>query len=113
MEGGAMGLTTELMLVAGGCVKTDELVELDKVASASGGMYISHMRSEGDRLLEAIDETLTIAREAKIRAEIYHLKESGQTNWNKLDAVVARGNRPRKAGPGVTGHMYNKTISRH
>ena len=77
MDEGAMGLTTALIYIPGVFAKTDELVELAKVASASGGMYISHMRSEGNRLLEAIDETLTIAREAKIRAEIYHLKASG------------------------------------
>ena len=87
MDEGAMGLTTALIYIPGVFAKTDELVELAKVASASGGMYISHMRSEGNRLLEAIDETLTIAREAKIRAEIYHLKESGESNWNKLDAA--------------------------
>jgi N-acyl-D-amino-acid deacylase len=82
MDEGAMGLTTALIYIPGVFAKTDELVELAKVASASGGMYISHMRSEGNRLLEAIDETLTIAREAKIRAEIYHLKESGESNWS-------------------------------
>src|SRR5213079_1229604 len=96
MDEGAMGLTTALIYIPGVFAKTDELVELAKVASAAGGMYISHMRSEGDRLLEAIDEPLTIAREAKIRAEIYHLKESGQSNWNKLDAVIAKVENARK-----------------
>jgi N-acyl-D-amino-acid deacylase len=109
MNEGAMGLTTALIYIPGVFAKTDELVELAKVASASGGMYISHMRSEGDRLLEAIDETLTIAREAKIRAEIYHLKESGESNWNKLDAVIARVDGARKAGLDITADMYNYT----
>ncbi len=109
MDEGAMGLTTALIYIPGVFAKTDELVELAKVASASGGMYISHMRSEGDRLLEAIDETLTIAREAKIRAEIYHLKESGQSNWNKLDAVIAKIEGARKEGLEITADMYNYT----
>ena len=78
MDEGAMGLTSALIYTPGVFAKTDELVELAKVASASGGMYISHMRSEGNRLLEAIDEVLTIARDAHIRAEIYHLKAGGQ-----------------------------------
>src|SRR4051794_8684334 len=109
MDEGAMGLTTALIYIPGVFSKTDELVELAKVASASGGLYISHMRSEGDRLLEAIDETLTIAREAKIRAEIYHLKESGESNWNKLDAVVAKVEGARKDGLEITADMYNYT----
>src|SRR5207244_8358163 len=109
MDEGAMGLTTALIYIPGVFANTDELVELAKVASASGGMYISHMRSEGDRLLEAIDETLTIAREAKIRAEIYHLKESGQTNWTKLDAVIAKVDAARKEGLEITADMYNYT----
>jgi len=109
MDEGAMGLTTALIYIPGVFAKTDELVELAKVASASGGMYISHMRSEGDRLLEAIDETLTIARDAKIRAEIYHLKESGQTNWNKLDPLIAKIENARKEGLEITADMYNYT----
>jgi N-acyl-D-amino-acid deacylase len=109
MDEGAMGLTTALIYIPGVFAKTDELVELAKVASASGGMYISHMRSEGDRLLEAIDETLTIAREAKIRAEIYHLKESGESNWKKLDAVIAKIEGARKDGLEITADMYNYT----
>ena len=109
MDEGAMGLTTALIYIPGVFAKTDELVELARVASASGGMYISHMRSEGNRLLEAIDETLTIAREAKIRAEIYHLKESGESNWNKLDAVIAKIEGARKDGLDITADMYNYT----
>ena len=109
MDEGAMGLTTALIYIPGVFAKTDELVELAKVASASGGMYISHMRSEGDRLLEAIDETLTIARQAKIRAEIYHLKESGQSNWNKLDPAIAKIDGARKDGLEITADMYTYT----
>jgi N-acyl-D-amino-acid deacylase len=109
MDEGAMGLTTALIYIPGVFAKTDELVELAKVASASGGMYISHMRSEGNRLLEAIDETLTIAREANIRAEIYHLKESGESNWNKLDAVIEKVEKARKEGLEITADMYTYT----
>jgi N-acyl-D-amino-acid deacylase len=109
MDEGAMGLTTALIYIPGVFAQTGELVELAKVASASGGMYISHMRSEGNRLLEAIDETLTIAREAKIRAEIYHLKESGESNWNKLDPVIAKIDGARKDGLDITADMYTYT----
>ena len=109
MDEGAMGLTTALIYIPGVFAKTDELVELAKVASAAGGMYISHMRSEGNRLLEAIDETLTIARDAHIRAEIYHLKESGESNWNKLDAVIAKIEGARKDGLDITADMYTYT----
>src|SRR5258708_27686852 len=72
-------------------------------------MYISHMRSEGNRLLEAIDETLTIAREARIRAEIYHLKEAGQWNWNKLGDAIAKIEAARKEGLEITADMYTYT----
>ncbi|HXI28080.1 MAG TPA: amidohydrolase family protein, partial [Vicinamibacterales bacterium] len=89
--------------------KTDELIELAKVASASGGMYISHMRSEGNRLLEAIDETLTIAREAHIRAEIYHLKAAGQSNWSRLGDAIAKIEAARKDGVAITADMYTYT----
>ncbi len=109
MDEGAMGLTTALIYIPGVFAKTDELVELAKVASQSGGMYISHMRSEGNRLLEAIDETLTIAREAHIRAEIYHLKASGESNWNKLDAAIAKIDAARKDGLDITADMYTYT----
>lgn len=109
MDDGAMGLTTALIYIPGVFARTDELVELAKVASQSGGMYISHMRSEGNRLLEAIDETLTIARQANIRAEIYHLKASGQQNWPKLDAAIAKVEAARAAGLDITADMYNYT----
>jgi N-acyl-D-amino-acid deacylase len=109
MDEGAMGLTTALIYVPGVFAKTDELVELAKVASASGGMYISHMRSEGNRLIEAIDETLTIAREAPIRAEIYHLKVSGKSNWPKLGPAIAKIETARKGGLDITADMYTYT----
>ena len=109
MDEGAMGLTSALIYTPGVFAKTDELVELAKVASASGGMYISHMRSEGNRLLEAIDEVLTIARDAHIRAEIYHLKAAGKENWSKLDDAVAKIETAQKAGLEMTADMYTYT----
>jgi len=109
MSEGAMGLTTALIYTPAVFAKTDELVELAKVASESGGMYISHMRSEGNRLLEAIDETLTIARQAHIRAEIYHLKAAGQSNWNKLGDAIAKIDGARKEGLEITADMYTYT----
>ena len=109
MDEGAMGLTTALIYIPGVFAKTDELVELAKVASASGGMYVSHMRSEGNRLLKAIDETLTIAREARIRAEVYHLKASGESNWPKLGPAIAKIEAARKDGLDITADMYTYT----
>jgi len=109
MDEGAMGLTTALIYIPGVFASTGELVELAKVASQSGGMYVSHMRSEGNRLLEAIDETLTIAREANIRAEIYHLKASGESNWPKLAAAIEKIEAARKQGLDVTADMYTYT----
>ena len=109
MDEGAMGLTTALIYIPGVFATTDELVELAKVASQSGGMYVSHMRSEGNRLLEAIDETLTIAREANIRAEIYHLKASGEANWPKMAPAIEKIEAARKQGLDVTADMYTYT----
>ena len=109
MSEGAMGVTTALIYTPAVFSKTDELVELAKVASAAGGMYISHMRSEGNRLLEAIDETITIARDAHIRAEIYHLKAAGQSNWAKLGDAIAKIEAARKDGLEITADMYTYT----
>jgi N-acyl-D-amino-acid deacylase len=109
MDEGAMGLTSALIYTPGTFAKTDELVELAKVASESGGMYISHIRSEGNRLLEAIDEVVTIARDARIRAEIYHLKAAGRENWPKLDAAIGRIEAAQKEGLEITADMYTYT----
>ena len=109
MNEGAMGLTTALIYTPAVFSTTEELVELSKVAAASGGMYISHIRSEGDRLLEAIDETLAIARQAHIRAEIHHLKAGGQSNWNKMAEAIAKIEAARKEGLEITADMYTYT----
>ncbi|WP_425635881.1 N-acyl-D-amino-acid deacylase family protein [Algoriphagus yeomjeoni] len=107
MEEGALGVGSSLIYAPAFYASTEELIELCKVAAAYDGMYISHMRSEGGRLLESLDELIRIADEAKIRAEVYHLKESGQANWGKYDAVVAKIDSARAAGLEITTDMYN------
>jgi N-acyl-D-amino-acid deacylase len=109
MEEGAMGLASALIYAPGFYAETDELVELAKVASEYGGMYISHMRSEGNQLLEAFDEFMTIAREADIAAEIYHLKAGGKQNWGKMDEVIKRVEAARGEGLQITADMYTYT----
>ena len=109
MEEGALGVGSALIYAPGYYAKTDELIELCKVASSYGGMYISHIRNEGNGLLEAIDELLQISKEAKIPAEIYHLKESGKLNWGKIDAVIQKVEAARKAGQRITADMYTYT----
>lgn len=106
MEEGAMGVGTSLIYPPAFFAKTSELIELSKVASQYGGSYISHMRSEGDKLHEAIEELITIAKEANIHAEIYHLKAAGKDNWNKMDSVIRRVERARSEGLNVTADMY-------
>src|SRR5207253_9928800 len=90
MEAGALGIGTSLIYPPAFFAKTEELIEMCKVAAQYKGKYISHMRSEGNQLFEAFDELLRIAREAKIPADIYHLKAAGQKNWNKLDTLLSR-----------------------
>lgn len=107
MEEGAMGVGSSLIYAPAFYASTEELIELCKVAAAYDGMYISHMRSEGGRLLESMDELIQIADEAGIRAEIYHLKQSGSANWNKYDEVVAKIDSARSAGLQITTDMYN------
>ncbi len=109
MEEGALGVASALIYAPGFYAKTDELVELARVASGYGGMYISHMRSEGNQLLEAVDELLTIAREAHIRAEIYHLKAGGQSNWPKMEQVIEKVEAARNEGLEITADMYTYT----
>ena len=106
MEEGAMGVGTSLIYPPAFFAKTNELVELCKVASSYGGSYISHMRSEGDKLHEAIEELITIAREANIHAEVYHLKAAGKDNWAKMDSVIKRIERAQREGQDVTADMY-------
>ena len=109
MEDGALGIGSSLIYAPAFYAKTDELIELCKVAAEYGGMYISHIRSEGNRLLESVDELITIAREAKIPAEIYHLKAAGRSNWNKMDEVIAKVEFARAEGLRITADMYTYT----
>ena len=109
MREGALGLTTALIYTPAVFAGTDELIELSKVAAKYGGIYTAHMRSEGDRFLEAIDETLRIAREARIPVEIYHLKAGGESNWPKMKDAIAKIDAARAAGLQVTADMYNYT----
>ena len=106
MEDGALGVGSSLIYAPAFYSSTEELIELSKVASEYNGLYISHMRSEGNRLLQAIDELITIANEADIRAEIYHLKMSGKENWNKYDEVVKKIDSARTSGLRITTNMY-------
>ncbi len=109
MEEGAMGLASALIYAPGFYAGTDELIALAKVVAEYGGMYISHMRSEGNQLLQAIDELVTIAREAGVPAEIYHLKAAGRQNWHKLDAAIAKIEKARAEGLRISADMYNYT----
>lgn len=106
MEEGAMGIGSSLIYPPAFFAKTNELIELCKVASSYGGSYISHMRSEGNKLYEAVEELITIAKEANIHAEIYHLKAAGKDNWGKIDSVIKRVERARVDGLNITADMY-------
>ena len=110
MEAGALGIGTSLIYPPAFYAKTDELIELCKVAAKYQGKYISHMRSEGNRLLEALDELIRISREARIPAEIYHIKAAGQQNWPQ-DRRFAHADRSRaqKEGLKITADMYTYT----
>ena len=109
MKDGAFGLSTALIYPPGAYCSTDELVELCKVVSEYKGMYISHIRSEADNLIQALEEALDIGRRANLPVEIYHLKASGKRNWNKMQNVVAMINEAREKGIDVTADMYPYT----
>ena len=106
MEDGALGVGSSLIYAPAFYSTTEELIALCKVASEYDGLYISHIRSEGNRLLQSIDELMRIANEADIRAEIYHLKMSGKENWNKYDDVIRKIDSARTAGLSITTNMY-------
>ncbi len=109
MRDGALGVGSSLIYAPAFYAKTPELIALARVAGEHGGIYISHMRSEGNRLLEAIDELITIAREAKVPAEIYHLKAAGRENWGKLDDVIRKVEAARAEGLEISADMYTYT----
>ena len=109
MEEGALGVGSSLIYAPAFYADTDELIALSSVAAEYDGRYISHMRSEGNQILEAVDELITIAREAGIGAEIYHLKAAGAANYGKLDAVIERVEAAREEGLDITTNMYTYT----
>src|SRR6202044_1610563 len=106
MKDGALGVSTALIYPPGHYAKTEELIELAKVAGQYGGIYGSHMRSEGQTEPQAIDEALRIGREAHLPVEIFHLKVSGKTRWGNMTKVVAQIQAARDAGQDVTADMY-------
>jgi N-acyl-D-amino-acid deacylase len=106
MEAGALGITTALIYPPAFFAKTDELIELCKVAAKYKGKYTAHMRSEGNQLIEGVQETIRISREAGLPAEIYHLKASGTPNWPKMDHVIRMIEDARLQGVKITADMY-------
>lgn len=109
MEEGALGLSSALIYAPATFAKTDELAALATEAGRCGGIYITHMRSEADRLLEAVDETISIARASGAPAEIYHLKVGGKANWPKLGPVIEKIETARRSGTRITADMYTYT----
>jgi N-acyl-D-amino-acid deacylase len=109
MEEGALGVGSSLIYAPAFYAKTDELVALCEEAAKYDGMYISHMRSEGGRLLEALDELIDISRRARLPAEIYHFKAAGKPNWGKLDAAIRKVEAARASGLKITADMYTYT----
>lgn len=109
MREGALGVGSSLIYAPASYSKTGELIALAKAAGEFGGGYISHMRSEGDRLLEALDELIRIAREAQVHGEIYHLKAAGRSNWPKMREAIARVEAARKSGLSIAANMYTYT----
>jgi N-acyl-D-amino-acid deacylase len=109
MEAGALGIGSSLIYAPAFYASTDELIELCKVAAKYHGKYISHIRSEGNRLVEAVEELIRISREANIPAEIYHLKAAGEANWSKMARVIAMIEQARRGGRRITADMYTYT----
>jgi N-acyl-D-amino-acid deacylase len=111
MEAGALGIGTSLIYPPAFYAKTEELIELCKVAAKYKGKYISHMRSEGNQLFEAFDELVRIARDANIPAEVYHIKAAGQKNWPKVDELLTRIEKAQNEGLKIRANMYTYTAA--
>ncbi|MFZ0062475.1 MAG: D-aminoacylase [Pyrinomonadaceae bacterium] len=109
MEEGALGIGSSLIYAPAFYARTEELIELCKVAARYKGKYISHMRSEGNKWVEAVEELIRISREAGVPAEIYHIKAAGRQNWDKVDRVLALVNAARRSGLKITADMYMYT----
>jgi N-acyl-D-amino-acid deacylase len=106
MQEGALGVASALIYAPGAYAKTDELIALAEEAAKGGGIYISHIRNESNRVVEAVDELIEIAKASHAPAEIYHLKEAGKPNWSKLDTVVQHVEDARRQGLRITADMY-------
>ncbi len=106
MEAGALGVASSLIYAPAFYAKQDELTALCQAAGEHGGMYISHLRSEGNKFYEAVEELIAIAKDANVPAEIYHLKAAGKDNWSKMDSVIRRIERARAEGLNITTDMY-------
>jgi N-acyl-D-amino-acid deacylase len=111
MEAGALGIGTSLIYPPAFYAKTEELIELCKVAAKYQGKYISHMRSEGNQLMSALEELIRISREARIPAEVYHIKAAGRKNWPKEDELLTRIEAVQKEGLKITANMYTYTAA--
>src|SRR5437773_9631484 len=111
MEAGALGIGTSLIYPPAFYAKNEELIELCKVAAKYQGKYIFHMLSEGNQLLESVDELIRISREAGIPAEVYHIKAAGKQNWGKLDNLLSRIEAAQKEGLKITANMYSYTAA--
>lgn len=109
MQEGALGVGSSLIYSPANYAETPELVALVKEAAKCGGMYISHMRNEGNHVFDGVDELIQIARESGAPAEIYHMKQAGKPNWGKLDGMIAKIEAARKAGLRITADMYTYT----
>src|SRR5207237_260207 len=111
LEAGSLGIGTSLIYPPAFYAKTEQLIELCKVAAKYQGKYISHMRSEGNQLLGGLDEVIRISREAGIPAEVYHIKAAGEKNWTKEDQLLARIEAAQKEGIKITANMYTYTAA--
>jgi N-acyl-D-amino-acid deacylase len=109
MQEGALGVSSALIYAPGCYADNDELTALAEVTSKYGGMYITHIRSEGNRLLEELDELIAIARKTNVTAELYHMKAAGKSNWHKLDAMIEKFEKARAEGLKITADMYTYT----
>ena len=111
MEEGAVGISSALLYAPSSYASTEELTALASVVGEYGGMYISHIRNEGDQLLESIDELITIGKNGNLPAEVYHLKASGQQNWYKMDLAIAKIDSARNAGLDIMADIYTYNAS--
>ena len=111
METGALGIGSSLIYPPAFYAKTEELIEMCKVAAKYQGKYISHMRSEGNQLIQSLEELIRISREAGIPAEVYHIKAAGEKNWPKEDELLRRVEAARKEGLKITANMYTYTAA--